>query len=373
MNSSGSVAVWCKSNRTRANRRFEAHFNYWHIRGDRSFGGKDNLSPRDFLEVGILFEEPSSLEEINVFIPLKLESNHVVDCSNYFRRAPLAEGVFNEPLVANARIPGVPCVELRRANGKHFASVFEFYCSKANLDTDTSVDGTVISISTESLKKVSLHLPKGELAYFRLRIYLPDANPFIKVMKPRGDWFLHSSYNEIEYVDFRFNETRTLPDEIQQRVDRDWDRALAPITLVAFLTAIPGKSQLSTLNAASYKMRLLEKPIWNTYVPSGIPDGMMVYHWKRARSDKPEKDWEVLDITDMTTFVRLESHHSPPASRILFLLIALAIGVVGSIAADWIPLPEQMRHTSYCELVQTYKPIVDGEKTRAQTFSGKCD
>ncbi len=279
------------------------------------------------------------------------------DCSKYFREAAIAEGIFNEPLIVSPQIPTVPCVELRRVDGRAFASVFNLRLT----DREIVGDGTIFRLGRPDLQRAASFLAPGALSYFRLRIFLPDRNPFIKPI-PVSDWYLRSSYEEFEYVDFRFNEARTLPSHIQQRMEQEWDQKQAPISLVAFLTAIPGRSQLSTLNAASYKMRLLEKPTWEAYVPGGIPDGMMVYHWKKARAQRPKKDWEVTEITDLTTFVRLENRHSRWANHLLFLAFALFVGVVGTFASEWIPFP---------------KPIVQSECTMRQNsnsdvLTGKC-
>lgn len=376
MISSGSVALWCQNNSERRESQFEAHFNYWRIVGDRAFRGSADVIPRDFLEAGILLDSPSSVDHVSLFIPLKSSAIEIEDCSPYFRHAAIAEGVFNQPLIANPVVPILPCVELRRPSGEPFASVFSFVMGHSGrggtqLVWEEAGEGTIITIPRAALTRVTTCLCKDSAAYFRLRIYLPKENPFIKPV-PVPDWWLHSSYDEIEYVDFRFNEARTLPDCIQQRMQLEWHSDEAPLSLVAFLTAIPGKSQLSTLNAASYKMRLLERPTWNAYVPGGIPEGMMVYHWKKVKADPPEKDWEVVAINDLTTFVRLETRHSLVINRLLFLALALMIGILGSLLAPWIPFPTPRAHTANCEMKQTTSASVGKISGETVTLSGEC-
>jgi hypothetical protein len=125
LRSEGSIRVWCKNNSDRSGKRFEAHFNYWHIIGDRSFSPSSSFPKIDFLEIGLLIEDPASMDEVNVFIPVERVATDVHDCSEYFRDPAIAEGIFNEALIPSATVATLPCIELRRAaSGKPFACVF---------------------------------------------------------------------------------------------------------------------------------------------------------------------------------------------------------------------------------------------------------
>jgi len=119
-------------------------------------------------------------------------------------------------------------------------------------------------------------------------------------------------------------------------------------------------------------MRLLEKPTWEKYVPAGIPDGMMVYHWKKVRAGEPEKDWEVTAINELTTFVRLDTRHSSFVLRLVFLAIALSIGVLGSLAAGWIPIQREKVHTSTCVMKQTDISAHASFSNGGLVLSGQC-
>src|SRR4051812_36202441 len=83
--------------------------------------------------------------------------------------------------------------------------------------------------------------------------------------------------------------------------------------LVAFLTAIPVQSELSASKESAHKFRLLEHDPWSNYVPSGIPEGMMVYHWKREKTD---------GIADFSAFVKLQTRRSGRNTLTKYLIIA---------------------------------------------------
>jgi len=186
----GSVAVWCKANRKRS-QALEAHFNYWHIRGDRSFNGDATDVARDFLEIGLWAANPTTIDYISIFVPLICSWDELLDCSQYLSDAALAEGIFNEPLIANPRIPTSPLIELRKADGQLFVSVFDFSSRRqrlTGLTCEEASGGTIITITRNAFARVRAHIPGTSSVYFRLRIYVPDKNPFIKQFSPR-DWY----------------------------------------------------------------------------------------------------------------------------------------------------------------------------------------
>ncbi|MCA0015022.1 hypothetical protein LB561_19810 [Mesorhizobium sp. B292B1B] len=346
MTSNVSLAVWCKPKQQTATTTIEAHFNYWRIAGDANFRRSDTQSTSDFIEVGILVDDPTQIDSIRVFIPFEVERTAVTDCSTYFTTADIAQGIFNELLrgvgVANS---GPRSVELLRGDNSVFARVHSFTKSNSGivtkeLDLEKRDNGTLLTISDHVLNDASALYGHGPSpAYFRLRIEIRDveSNPLIRVIST-PDRLLQSSYDQIEYLDFRLNEARTLPDplELDMRKERG---AGVKMRLVAFLTAIPVQSEISISNTASHKMRLLEHDLWNAYMPGGIPEGMVVYHWKRTTSvpSDPTLASEFTgEIGDFTAFVKLRTRRSSVQIWVAYLLVAFVFGVLGNLAANLI-------------------------------------
>ena len=192
-------------------------------------------------------------------------------------------------------------------------------------------------------------------------------NPFIKVIPPL-DRHLHSGHQEIEYIDFRMNEARTLPPAIENRMGADRATGGAiDFKLVAFLTAVPVHSELSASSAPSHKMRLLEKN-WDDYVDLDLPVGMAVYHWKReaevVRGANAQAAPSLVPIKDFSAFVKLLTRRSSWKIVIIYLTLAFALGLLGNLTASWLEVGETPPR------IET-KPTNNSGKSRAGTEPAK--
>lgn len=210
--------------------------------------------------------------------------------------------------------------------------------SSEHLNLSHQQNGTLLSIEDAILSDARTLFTDEIPTYFRLRVSVGEGenNPIVRAV-PKLDKFLQSSYDEIEYLDFRVNEARTLPDLLEGQMRRENGGAIK-MRVVAFLTAIPMQSDISVANTPSHKMRLLEHNQWNTYIVGGIPEGMMVYHWKREEA--PVNMQTALppvptEISDFTAFVKLTTHRCSRRVWLIYLGIAFALGIGGNIAANY--------------------------------------
>jgi hypothetical protein len=337
MPNNGTIAVWCVPRVGSSPTEIEAHFNYWRLAGDKAFKRKSPKPVVDFVEVGVLVTNIEQVESISIYVPVAVSRGRVADCAPYLANAEFAQGIFNEVLAVTTPAAGGPhCVVLLSQNRDIFCRVHTFPVGQngiepSELEIAAQNEGSVLTITAAAIREACLHLAPPAPVYFRLRLYLKegrDENPFVKVILPR-DRLFQSGFDEIEYIDFRMNEARTLPIPIEHRMRLDRSRG-APIAfrLVAFLTAVPVHSELSVSNTPSHKMRLLERS-WNGYVESGIPEGMVVYHWKRV--PEPAKP-----ITDFSAFVKLQTRRSSVPILLKYLAIAFVFGLAGNLTASWL-------------------------------------
>ncbi len=336
MPNNGTIAVWCVPRAGGAGTTTEVHFNYWRIAGDKDFVRTTKNAAADFVEVGLLITDIGEVGSINLFLPMAVVGSTIEDCAVYLSQAKFAQGIFNEVLQVTAPVPGGPrSITLHGQSGAVFCRVHCFAQGTVGLDmSELSVQqrhsGTVLTITPAAINEARQHATPLAPTYFRLRVQLKagEENPFVKVIKPTDRRF-QSGYEEIEYIDFRMNEARTLPTPIEQAMRND--NALGgavTIKLVAFLTAVPVHSEMTVSNTPSHKMRLLEQS-WKEYVACGIPDGMVVYHWRRdAEPLKP--------INDFSAFVKLQTRRTSRRILAIYLLIAFLIGLVGNWTASGI-------------------------------------
>ncbi|MCQ1855373.1 hypothetical protein [Neorhizobium galegae] len=326
----GSMALWCRSIADLPRASLEAHFNLWRIAGDQDFKGKGGRTVRDFLEIGVMLTNPFSVDQINIFLPTLVAGEDIEDCSGRLADPSVAQGIFNEPLECT-KVLRPARVDLKTPEGM-FCRVHEFIrdgeaIDRSQLGIAQENGGTVLSIRRTALESVCNNLKEGDRAYFRLRVFLnPTNGHFIRVISP-GDRNFHSGSEEIEYIDFRFNELRTLPVAIEQRMNADEGSMKVPVTLIAFLTAFPINSDLASSSIQWHKNRLLESQPWSDYVDSGVPDGMVVYHWKRKA--EPGKS-----LLDFSSFVKLQTRRTGRRTVIIYLLVAFLFGLTGNVVAS---------------------------------------
>jgi hypothetical protein len=375
---SGSIAVWCEPV-AHAQSEIEAHFNYWHLTGDAQFKPSDGSKVADFVEVGVLVDDPQMVESTKIYLPLKLDRSGLADCSQHFQETSIAQGIFNEVLRAAAPSNSGPqFIELSRANSQIFARVHVFalndnMLSANELTLEDKGEGILLTITSLALAEAREAAANvGGRAYFRLRAYIRNdqSNPFIQSIAT-PDSHLQSSYDEIEYLDFRVNEARTLPTPIQQAMRIDRRSGSIQLKLIAFLTAIPVTSELTVSNTPSHKMRLLEHSLWKKYAPGGIPEGMMVYHWKRDTgrgvSLSGHQSSLPTEVTDFTAFVKLITRRSSKKIWQRYLIIAFAIGLLGNLVAGVIQSLFEKHPISVTGLLAGGKKTADVESVSSES------
>lgn len=329
----GSMAVWCVANGDVSNTSMETHFNFWRIAGDKDFKGRPQSPPRDFLEIGVLLKNPLPVQRVCVYLPVKVERHAIQDAGVQLAHTAVAQGIFNEKLHC-VTTPAPERIELTN-DGALFCRVHKFIEDRGGIDASHLIvndfsNGTLLCIEKAAIESVSHQIKLGEQIYFRLRVYLPSgkSSPFIHVITPLDRKF-QSGFEEIEYIDFRFNEVRTLPPQVENKIRSDEATGKVNINLVAFLTAFPVHSELSASSVQWHKNRLLEHDPWNDYVPSGIPGGMVVYHWKKESKDSN-------GVADFSSFVKLHTRRSGRTILLTYLAVAFLFGLLGNLAASGI-------------------------------------
>jgi len=362
MNNNGTMAVWCVPRPGSNSTDLEAHFNYWHIDGDDRARGKTAHS--DFVEVGLMVTDIAQIDRICIYVPAAIDRSAIKDCAPYLAKGEFAQGIFNEVLATTAPVPGgARCVVLLDHNSSIFCRVHQFATNgnvidSGELDVTEQNDGTVLSITRVAVDAACLNCTPPARSYFRLRFHLArerDQNPFVKII-PTPDRLLQSGFDEIEYLDFRVNEARTLPTPIESRMKSDGALGGAVrLNLVAFLTAVPVHSELTVSNTPSHKMRLLEHGLWNSYA-AGIPNGMVVYHWKRENEQNRP-------LTDFSAFVKLETRRSSRWILAKYLAIAFGIGLLGNFTASAL----QAGFTSAWEYIRRTGPLENSQAASPPT------
>ncbi len=315
--------------------RVELHFNYW--RQIRTKGGQSE----DYLDIGLMIVNAKALSCASIYLPVKLESSNVTDLSSMFKESSIATGIFNTHLTA-ANASNSAWVDLTEsASNSFFARVYRFAAGengleKGELALEECNGGTLLKITSAAIERGCEDLKDDQRLYCRLRVVLPstEGNGFVNVITP-PDRHLLSSSDNIEYIDFRLNQARNLPDNIQRLMaTASRGHVLPQITRVDFLLVV-GVAADHVGGHEIHKHRLLETELWKKYLAHGdkvdLQDGMVIYHW-RDKIDSP--DDKNRSVGDFNAFVKFRIRRSDPWSVKRYLLVAFSIGAVGSLIAS---------------------------------------
>lgn len=343
MAADGSMAVWGRQKAgTAAGPSVEVHFNYWRNAGAKiakTPEAKSNpeIAGKDFVEVGIFLRGAADIDNFSIYLPGM--GWRVEDCGHRFSQFEIAQGIFNLQLSSQLNgAPGPKRIDLVEASNGNFCRVHVFPTTGNSNSIDptqiaqtASEEGLVMTITQKAITEACYQKPAEIPVYFRLRAYYlgtEKKNPFVKTINPHDRWF-QTGFSVVEYLDFRLNEARTLPSSVETLM-RGGDGILVPTVLVAFLTAVPVQSDVTTISwDKTHKKRVLEDDLWTKYVPTGIPRGMTVIHWKdEGKDQKP--------IRDFSAFVKMQTRLVSWPLLATSFAIAFVFGILGNLSASWI-------------------------------------
>jgi len=333
---SKSIAVWTTGEQA-VDQTHEVHVNYWrmgeagssslpHCRRWLSSLVKRSSVPKagghDLLELGVWVANPSKVNTVSAYLPLKISRADIIDCSGHFKNSDISQAIFNEPVTITHGPQKSPVITAK-INDAFYTIIFSFELSQGGVISDAELDilekgeGVQLTITNKAIRSAQEASGNFEKLYFRIRVNLHNGSPFVSTIKPY-DGALQSGYEEIDYIDFRVNETRSLPREVQE----DLRKSSSKLSKISFLTAAPISLGLSSNDAPLHKARVLESTVWGDYVDQ-LPPHMMVYHWR--------KDWrDGLSISDFSGFAKFAMRRSGRGRVIKYLMIFMIISIFSS-------------------------------------------
>lgn len=321
MSDKKTIAFWCEKTNDGIDTTAEFHVNLWHF---------SNKKRSDFLEIGVLVDDPALLSSIKIFVPFMVGYDQISDLGNEFLEPNLAQGIFNEPL-SSAITENKRSVELSDAAGPycgvHIFSTDNHRINSKELVLEIVDGGTLLEVTMLALESLANQSgTKSRPGYIRLRLRPNTAGsrPFVTYITPK-DRVLVSGFEAIEYIDCRLNEARTLPTAVAAAANAARD-GVAKTRRVVFLAVVPVVSAVTSSHAEWHKSRLLENEIWEQYVPEGLDDGMVVYHWRKIFGDD-----DIKLLQGFSAFVKMQTRKADTKIITLYLCLALLLGGIGSV------------------------------------------
>jgi len=274
--------------------------------------------------------------DIVLYLPFTLSSPDIYDIAGHLKSSTMTRGIFNANLTVSKN---ENIVELKDGDSL-FARVHVLLDSEYLLHSNNN--GTTITIISDTIKR-ALQDCDGNI-YFRIRLHLSDQdNPFIKSIHPTDKYFL-SGYETIDYIDFRLNETRVLPEEISRKMN-DFKVCHLKIKQVYFLLATNLMADFIVGHEQFHKCRLLENDIWKDYVKKPrvignengdershiLPNHMIIYQWNDTVFKKGSRE-----IHEFHAFMKFKQRKSNMMTVLISLSIILVIAILGSFSANYI-------------------------------------
>jgi len=335
-----SVAIWGEakdtSERLHEETLLNVHLNYWHIRSQKAKAD----GAQNFLDVGIMVYGPAQLSHLCLYVPFDVSIADLEDLGPRFAQSLVASIVFNENLRTESYHKSNFIELLHDHDGSLHSRVYRFAKGQNEAPSQNEMalvqeeNGTIIKICQSALSKGSADLPAGRPLYFRIRVRVAEKQGarFIRTIKPVDAWLL-SSFDNTEFLDFRLNEARNLPDGIMHKMSpAATNNAQVPITRVDFLVIVGEAAEVAD-GVECNKKRLLESELWDTYTKSkvgckdGLSDGMVIYHWKKTTPN-------FSDIGDFSAFIKLKLRRSGFSLVCRYLFVIAIIGCLGSLIAS---------------------------------------
>ena len=353
MNQPKSIAVWCKKSQPddevcRLKGEMQLHINYWHISQDenkfeleKAFKGSGEIP--DIMDIGLMVPLIRGLECISIYLPFKLEPRDIKDLSPTLIKNEISSAIFNEDLSHQViGKQGESLFTLNTPSGE-FCIVRNFISSKdgENISDAKSFktvniedgEGTQLMLMENAFKLHNLSKSTDhKFAYFRLRVPLNSKNKsaFFRDIDPE-DKALQSSYEKTEFIDFRINELRLLPQSVRECMQNEQGEVELPLCRVDFLLAVNIVADITGAMKEFHKSRLLEPNLWSgyfeneySYMSNPIQKGMLVYHWKKVREEKKV-------FKDFSAFVKLKVRFSSYTVIRRHLWFIIFFGTVGSV------------------------------------------
>lgn len=350
-----SIALWCDVDRddvlTSLKDNMLLHVNYWHFPSDHENAvvkkeSKSSSEPEevpDILDIGLMVPRSDGLKKISIYLPFIITLDEIEDISPLLKESNVAGAIFNEAVTSLGEI------ELDNfrltLGGNDFCRIRPFHNEEGKLEDDSlkltkvGEKGVILSITENSSKTIFYPQDNQIQTYFRLRVSLGGGNKktFVKSIKPH-DSKLNSGYDTTEFIDFRINESRLLPKIILEPMISQQSKTFIPASRIDFLLAVNLEADITGARKEFHKSRFLEPTTWKHYfkgksnhISKHLKEGMLVYHWKKIRSDET-KNKENLD--DFIAFVRLKIRISNNKTKKEFVKAAFYIGLLGSLVGS---------------------------------------
>lgn len=325
----GTLALWYEPRNPPVEERVrvELHLNLW----------RDLPSRANFLDVGMLFDNPEGMQRFYLYVPATLEAEQIGDLSEILKFT--ANAVFNDVVELGAEQEGR--YETVRSGARD--TVFRIHPDDIELsDAGDAVVGAGTRVTFRGDLVSRMHRATGR-SYLRFRIRLSgDAEGLFSSEVLAKDRIFLSAAGQLEVTEFRLNERRSYPSRIADRQAEGNFR----ITRIHYFLIRDLQYQLISQHAPFDKIRRMEAKLWLKYLASAYPEGadritaelaerLVIYHWKEKERVAANAGQEAkLDVEGgLSDFIAFASFQTTRTKLILYASMIILLGAAGSLLA----------------------------------------
>lgn len=301
----------------------ELHFNLWKVK-NKKFKNRVSDIGDSILDIGIKVKVIENMSEINMFIPFHFDEIEDLGIKMKDNRKVI-NGIFNDD--CEIKKSGNSKSTIIERNGgidsskKEIRDIIKIFTLdveyQKNFCIEKKEEGTIVTINVEDD-----YSEGNEKNYYRFRIKGNDVlKNFEKVIKSKDRLFTSSTV--VSYIiDFRLNEKRSLPENLNMLLQKS-DRL--SITKIHFLLLMDICYKLGD-TGLDYSMRSLEDDLWDEYLGNQYTTKNLVgYHWKESKRENEST------ISNFNSYIRIEESKSNKTIIFLYLIGIIILGLITSL------------------------------------------
>ena len=283
----------------------------------------DWLNPkgRSYVDVAVRIRGVKSSKALSVYVPFAVSSEEIEDVSLHFSNTKILQATFSAACIVDFK-KNEHASEIAY-NGK---TVDIVHISSLSYGITLLAEGTLISIDIEKLQPF---LDNDE-AYFIWRMPHKSLDEIFKnrvnvgnIVDRLRDLITTPVVSEKYGYSVRVNESRLLPEEIT-RIGA-FHRQKLKKTVVTL--SVDESYEIN--DGSCYRIRRLEENLYEGYLPNGYKcEDIITYQWNQNRENNHQGQFNF--------YYNLTKNSVSKSSMFLYMVMLLAIGIIGNILADWV-------------------------------------
>lgn len=318
-----SFAIWYEG--VKEDKNVDLHFNLWKLRNKSCKSNKIENSNM-FLDIGIKVEGIGDIEKICIFIPFSVTDKNIEDMGIKMKdNRKLINGIFNDDceITHNGSKNGVT---ISRNNGYDIIKIHTLdYEYQKNIKVESNENGSIIYLNTEKDKDENYDSKKKYSNYYRFRIKGKSIYDFGNIKKNADNPF-KTSYESNHIIDFRVNEKRALPENLNMLLQKE---KLFNIKVIHFLLLTDTNYKLAC-TGLNYTMRALEDDLWEDYIDRKYEQGSLVgYHWKESAENNKS-------VENFNSYIRIKEIKINIITIIIYVLGVIIVGTIASLISSYL-------------------------------------